>query len=176
MIGNREQAMLYIMGLPDDAIVEIQEWKPKRSNKQNSYYWVLATQIANVMRMSKTVVHNLLLRDYGQPIFIGGEKHYSLIPDTDKAEKDVLNQEEYHLKPTGFVRDHNGKMYRAYSSILGSKFYNTQEMSILLDGCIQEAKSVGIETLTPNEIARMRQEDEAIEARRRKKRDSAGVQ
>ena len=86
MIGNKEQAVLYIMELPQDSRVEVKLWKPRRTAQQSSYYWALCTQIANRMKLSKTAVHNLMLRDYGQPIIIGGEKHYSLIPDTDEAE------------------------------------------------------------------------------------------
>lgn len=172
MIGTKEQAVLYIMELPQDAKVEVKPWKPKRTNQQNSYYWSLLTQIANRMKLSKTAVHNLMLRDYGQPIVIGGEKHYSLIPDTDEAAADVLNQEEVHLKPTSYVQNKGDKLYRAYCTILGSRYYNTKEMGILLDGCIQEAQSLGIQTLPPNEIERMRQADELIEKRRLAKRNT----
>ena len=171
MIGTKKQLINSLLDLPD-GMYELKEWKPKKSKSQNGYYWALCTEIANVMRLSKTVVHNMLLRDYGQPVLIGGEKHYSLLRDTDKVEKEVLKAEEYHLKPTSFVQNNNGKMYRAYYSLLGSKYYDTKEMSILLDGCIQEAESVGIVTLSRNEIERMKQEDAAIEEKRRKKRDS----
>ena len=38
----------------------------------------------------------------------------------------------------------------------GSSDYNTYEMSKLIDGCVQEAKYLGIETLTPEELERMK--------------------
>ena len=38
----------------------------------------------------------------------------------------------------------------------GSHTYDSGEMSILIDGVVQEAKQLGIETLTPNELERMK--------------------
>lgn len=172
MIGTKKQLVNELMDLPD-GMYELKEWKPKKSRNQNGYYWALCTEIADVLRKSKTEVHNLLLRDYGQPILAGGSKIYSLIKDNDRIEKEILKAETYHIKPTSFVKDKDGIMYRAYYSLLGSRYYNTKEMSILLDGCIQEAESVGIATLPRTEVERMKQEDAAIEARRRKKCNSS---
>ena len=174
MIGNKIKIMTWLMSLPDDAIIVAKIYKPKRSKQQNNYYWTLVTEIANVLRKSKTVIHNLTLRDYGQPLTINGERPFVFIPDTEQAETEVLKAETYHLKPTSHVRDgKEGTDYRAYTPILGSSQYNTVEMSILLDGCIQEAKAIGIETLPPEELKRMREEEKQLEER--KKRDSTGV-
>ena len=161
------------MTLQEDAIITAELYKPKRSKKQNAYYWTLVTKIANVMRQSKSVIHNVLLRDYGQPLTIDGERPYIFLPDTEEAEAEVLRAEPYHLKPTGHVKEGTkGVDYRAYIPLLGSSEYNTLQMSILLDGCVQEAKNLDIETLTPDEIARMREEDRKIEEMQRKKRDT----
>lgn len=40
----------------------------------------------------------------------------------------------------------------------GSSLYNTKEMSLLIDGVVRECKELGIETETPDEIERMKQE------------------
>jgi hypothetical protein len=37
----------------------------------------------------------------------------------------------------------------------GSSEFDTKEMSIFIDGIVSEAKELGIETMTPNEIARL---------------------
>ena len=37
----------------------------------------------------------------------------------------------------------------------GSSTYNTREMSVLIDGVVTEAKELGIETLTPDQIKEM---------------------
>ena len=177
MVGTKLKIIEWLMSLPEDSIIKAVLFKPKRSKQQNAYYWILATEIGNVMRKSKTVIHNQMLRDYGQPLLINGEHPYVFIPDTDEAEEEVLRAETYHLKPTGHIKEGKlGHDYRAYYPMLGSSEYNTAEMAILLDGTIQEAKALGIETLTPEEIDRMREEDRRIEERARKKHDSERVQ
>ena len=40
----------------------------------------------------------------------------------------------------------------------GSSTFDTKEMSVLLDGVVSECEAIGISTLTPNEIERMKQE------------------
>ena len=171
MIGTKLKIIEWLLKLPDDVVIIAKIFKPKRSKKQNAYYFALVTEIANVMRQSKTVIHNVMLRDYGQPLLINGERPYVFLPDTEEAEAEVLKAETYHLKPTGHIKEGNkGVNYRAYVPILGSSEYDTAQMSILLDGCIQEAKNLDIETLTPDEIIRMREEDRRVEEMQRKKR------
>ena len=49
----------------------------------------------------------------------------------------------------------NGKEYTHYKVYKGSSEFDTKEMSIFIDGIVEECKNVGIETMTPNEIAKM---------------------
>ena len=48
--------------------------------------------------------------------------------------------------------EERAQYFRVY---LGSSNYNTQEMSLLIDGVVEECKELGIETLTPQELAAM---------------------
>ena len=174
MIGNREKAILYIMSLPEGALVEVKEWKEKRSRQQNRYYWALVTRIAGKMNLSKSAVHNLMLRDYGQRAVVGGETPVVYLPDTEATEREILNSDTLHLKPTSFIKGGKRVNFRAYRLLLGSSYYNTAEMAELLEGTVQEAKSLDIETLTPQELQRMREEDEKHEKGKCKKHDSGG--
>ena len=64
-----------------------------------------------------------------------------------------------HLRPTAFTKVlDNGRLYRVYYVMRGSHTYDTKEMSRLIDGTVSEAKELGIETMTPNEIERMKQQ------------------
>lgn len=168
MILNREKAVLYIMALPEDAKVEVKPWKAKRSGQQNSYYWHLLTEVANLMRISKSEAHNRMLRDYGQPVMVCGQMILTAIPDTPEAEQTALRSETFHLKPTSKVQ--GGK--REYIHMKGSHEYKADEFSVLLDGCIQEAKNLGIETLPRHELEMMFKEDKRIEEKRLQKRDT----
>ena len=65
----------------------------------------------------------------------------------------MLEAEAYHLNPTSQVlTDRHGRPVRTYVFMRGSSDYDTKEMSVLVDGLVQEAQALGIETLTPREF------------------------
>jgi len=165
MIGKTIQILTFLYGADRDTVWEIKEKKEKRSLNQNSYYWVLLGKVADKLRQSKTVLHNQMLRDYGQRALIDDKPMWVILPDTEEAEQTTLNAETYHLKPTSQVKPGKGGMYRTYNLLRGSHEYNSQEMSVLIDGLVQEAQALGIETLTPLELEEMRRAQEDKENR-----------
>ena len=50
----------------------------------------------------------------------------------------------------------NNKEFTHYRIFKGSSEYDSREMSIFIDGIIQECENVGIPTLTQSEIERMK--------------------
>lgn len=133
-------------------------WVERRSLTANSYYWTLVERVADVMRLPKPEVHNLMLRRYGQVDRINGWVIPVQLPDTDEAERHALLAETYHIKPTSQVRmGDKGEMFRTYVMLKNSHELTTEEFSILLDGIIDDAKALGIETATPEEKERMLQ-------------------
>lgn len=133
-------------------------WKNGRSLDANGYYWVLQGQLAESIKVSKSFMHNQLLRRYGQIAIYGDQAVYVVIPNTDEASKKVDEDEHVHLKPTSQIKEgKDGRMYRTYMLLKGSHEYNTAEFSALLDGLISECKEVGIPTDTPEEIQRMKE-------------------
>ena len=136
--------------------VEIKKHRKKRSLTANAYYWSLLTKLADALKAPTTLVHNLILRDYGQMERYGGKIVYVVLPDTAEAEDKAGRAETYHLKPTSQIKCGNdGQTYRTWMLLRGSSTYNTHEFSRLLDGLIEECKAVGIETMTPAELARL---------------------
>lgn len=134
----------------------IKRYRKKRSLDANGYYWQLITQLANKLNASKDELHNLMLRRYGQLMIVDGQAVYTVLPDTEEAEKAILRAETYHLKPTSQVKQgKGGKTYRTYMMLKGSSEYDTAEMSALIDGLVSECKEQGIETLTSEAIRRM---------------------
>lgn len=154
--GTAEKLVVFLMGQDRSKIWELAPHKSRRSLSQNAYYWQLLGKTADAIRMSKPELHNRMLRDFGQIAWIDGQTVRVELPDTEKAEKTVLRSETYHLMPTVQVQEREGKIYRTYVLLRGSSDYNTWEMSVLLDGMIQEAQGQGIETLTPTELEAMR--------------------
>lgn len=142
MIGTPEELSRYLWNLDKEKLYEIKEHKQKRSLSQNSYAWLLINELANKMRLSKEEVYIGLLEDYSQCLMIPVEKG---------------------KKPNGFFKYYkyvattsiNGKEADYYKVFKGSSEFDTEEMSIFLDGVIQECKQLGIETLTPEQIALM---------------------
>lgn len=113
------------------------------------------------MRLPKPEVHNKMLRAYGQVQGIDGRIMTVTIPDTEKAERQTLLAEGYHVKPTSQVRlGTKNQLFRTYVLLKGSHELNTEEFSILLDGTIHEAQNIGIETITPLELEAMRAYEE----------------
>ena len=139
-----------------DLRLTVKVWKEKRSRDANAYYWTLTEKLAAAMKIGKPECHNMNLRDYGVLMMVDGHPIPVEIPDTDEAEKSVLRQDTFHLRPTSEVYERGGVMYRTYFLLRGSHSYDTAEMSALLDGVIEDCKSCGIETATPEEIERMK--------------------
>lgn len=169
MIGTARQIIRWLTDVTDEKKeFEVKEHHVKRTLNQNSYYWQLETQTANALRMSKTELHNRMLRDFGQLLIIDGQAARCMLPDTEETEKQVLSKETVHLKPTSqVVTMGDGKDYRTYCILRGSHDYSTKEMAILLDGLIQEAQQQGIETLPPHELQKMREYEAKLESRRK---------
>lgn len=159
MTGTAEQITIWLMRQENrDKLYDIKEHREKRSLSQNAYYWKLLSILARKLHVSNARLHNVLLRDCAIPFIIGGKMAMQPIPDTDEAENDVIEAATYHLKPTsGVITGADGGTYRWYIVLRGSSTFNVEEMSGLLDRLIEECKQQGIETLSTDEIERMRQ-------------------
>ena len=125
----------------------------KRSNDANGYYWQLVEKIAEAIHVSKPFLHNRNLRRYGQIATLDGKPMYLVLPDTDESQREIEESEMYHLKPTTQVKQgKDGLMYRTYMMLVGSSEFDTKQMAVLIDGVVSEAKELGIETMTPDQI------------------------
>jgi len=125
--------------------IQIKPHKKKRSNNANSYMWELCTQIGNVTNISKNDVYMQMLKDYGQSMLIPVEK--GLTPDG--------YTKYYEYECSSQINGKNADWYKCYK---GSSEYNTYEMSILLNGVVQEARNLGVKTKEDLEIERLIEE------------------
>lgn len=142
MIGTPEKISQYLWQLDKDKEYEIKEYKQKRSLNANAYAWKLITEIGNVLRKSKEEVYLQMLKDYGQSEIV------SMLSSISPSGY-FKYYEEFG---TGEVR---GKQFTHYKIYKGSSEFNSKEMSIFIDGIVQEAKQVGIQTLDDIEIERL---------------------
>ena len=135
--------------------VEVKEHRERRSLKANNYAWELMEQIAKASKVDKREVYHQMLMAYGTDKRIDGE----LYTVTLKAEIELsLKTDEYLYVHTSFIGESvlNGKLAYHYKVIKGSSEYNTKEMSDFIDGIVQEAQQLDIDTRTPDEIALMK--------------------
>ena len=127
--------------------------KSKRSLNANNYHWQLCEQIAKALKTSKYEVHNQLMIDYGCDwLDAYGQPTYVLMKDDDR----YLRKETEHYRPTDAVEDRKGTFYRWFVLLLPSHLMDSKQMSELIDGTVSEAQELGIDTRTPDEIARMK--------------------
>ena len=127
--------------------------KKKRSLDANAYFHVLVGKIADAMRISKPRCKNILVGRYGQVEYIKDD--IPAVIKTNISVSQMLEQETLHVMPCG-VEVQDGKEINFFRIYRGTHTYDTREMSILIDGTVQEAKELGIETMTPSEIERMK--------------------
>lgn len=134
----------------DKLRIKAVKYKEKRSLDANAYAWVLMTKIANHpdVSSSKEEIYEEMLQKYGA-LF---EDEDGYVTVTVKKTVD-MSKIDGHWK---FIKD-NGK-FASYIMIKGSSEYDTAEMSHFIDHIVDEAKELGIETATPDELERMKQE------------------
>lgn len=144
MIGNSQQIIQWLFQQKDlEKKFEIKEHRQKRSLNANAYCWALIGEIADVLRKSKEDVYLAMLRDYGQSEII-----------SVRSDINIIGYFKYYEKfGTGTV---NGKEFTHYKVYKGSSEFDTREMSIFIDGVIQEAQALDIQTLTPTQIAELK--------------------
>lgn len=143
MIGTAETLVKWLFNQERAKIFEIKEHKEKRTLTQNAYMWSLINEIANRMRLSKEETYLKMIKDYSQSMLV-----------TIRADIDVTKFFKYY----NFERETkiNGVDFKIYKVYEGSSQMNKNEFRVLLDGVIQEAQQLGICTLTPEEIERLR--------------------
>ena len=98
------------------------------------------------MDSSKEEVYEEMLRKYG--VIYKDEDGYITV--TVKKEVDMSKISGHWL----YYKD-NGK-FASYLMIKGTSEYDTAEMAKFIDMAVSEAKELGIETLTPDELERMK--------------------
>ena len=123
--------------------IEVKPYRAKRSLNANNYAWKIITEIANIVRASKDEIYLKMLKRYGQSDLISVLSH---IP--------VEHYFKYYEEAG--ESELNGKMFTHYRVYKGSSEFDSREMSIFIDGVVSEAKELGIQTETPDELAKMK--------------------
>ena len=126
------------------ALFEVRLWKRKRSLTQNAYYWALLNRLGLALGYPSDELHRHMLREYGS---------YDVF--TVRADVPIAKYFRYY-DVVGSGIGENGVRYSHVRAFKGSSEMDSGEFSKLLNGVIQECQQQGIETMTPEEAARLR--------------------
>ena len=125
--------------------LEVKQHRNKRSLDANGYAWVLMDKIAARMHIDKVDVYREAIKR------IGGVSETVCVQD--KA-VDRLRQ-GWEQNGIGWQTDTMPSKLKGCTNVIlyyGSSTYDTQQMSLLIDHIVQDAKALGIETMTPAEL------------------------
>lgn len=134
--------------------IRVTKHRKRRSLDANAYFHVLVGKLADKMRISKPRCKNLMIGRYGQPFYIDDSETAEAVIKTNIPADIMMENESVHCMPCGFKTEGEQELV-FYKIMRGSSTYDTMEMSILIDGTVNECKDLGIETLTPDELERM---------------------
>ena len=149
-IDNAPAARRWIDQMSGDCTVTLGPKRRKRSLDANAYLWVLCDQIAKAIRATKEEVYRAAIKRVGV---------VDVIPMREDAAAEWCRR--WRSRGIGWVVETADAGLDGWVEVLaywGSSTYSASEMSRLLDDVIEEAKGLGIETATPEQLALMREE------------------
>ena len=139
MIGEKETVLRWLQDQPAGRY-ECNKAKRKRTLTQNSYYWALLSELAGALGLSNDELHFQLLKRYSTPE-----------PFVTFKNVDVSKFMRYYEK-----RAENDRCI-SYLFYTPSSEMDTKEFKRLLDGLISECQEVGINTLSAEEYALLKE-------------------
>lgn len=125
-------------------VCEITYHREKRSLDANAFAWALIDKIAKKLGSSDDEIYTEMLRKYGIKDYVAA------LPQSEEVLKKVYRVVE-PIKDTNI----NGTPAKTFKLVRGSSTYDSLEMSQFINGIVEEAKALGIETLTPDELSQM---------------------
>lgn len=133
--------------------IEIKRHREKRSKDANAYFHVLVNKIAEGQGLGNDEVKKSLVVEYG-----------ALAKDDDgytvgfKLPASVNIDTIYPYAKVFDVREENGRTFNCYLVYKHTHELDSKEMARLIDGAIYVAKDMGIETDTPEQLAKYKDE------------------
>lgn len=145
MIGNKEQIKQELENIKDNKkLYRFEPYKEKRSNQANKYFWELLGQLCLEMGLDTIEEYKKRVRQLG--VFRYWEIDKDNVATFNKMWSD--NGIAWFTDVVDIAE--NGKI--GINAYYGSSSYNTKQMAKLIDGVVQDCKSIGIETETPENI------------------------
>lgn len=127
--------------------IAIKKWHQKRSLNANAYMWVLCDKLAEKLNIGKEEVYRRHIRE------VGVSRVIELSEDISKT---VFTA--WQKLGVGWFVEESAERDGIITAFLyyGSSAYNTTQMSRLIDSVVGECEIQGIQTATPDELAKMK--------------------
>lgn len=140
-----ESELTPLLGVNNGLKISLGKWRETRSLNANAYAWVLMDKIANKLKTTKEEIYREIVSRVGV---------FEVLPIKKVALESFYRR--WQAKGLGWVCENLGdcKNLKGYETIVayyGTSTYNTEEMSRFINEIIEEAKKLGIDTITPNE-------------------------
>ena len=135
-----------------DLDMSLKEHRQRRSLSANAYFHLLVNRIADALQSSDEEVKRNLVTEYGA---LDADEDGQLIGFKLPASVDVGRI--YPYTRCFDTRRESGKLFKCYLVYKRTRSMNSREMARLIDGAIQEARELGIETDTPEQLARYKE-------------------
>lgn len=135
----------------NDITIKIKKYRKQRSRDANAYAWVIIDKIAEVLSINKVEVYKNAIRS------IGGVSETVCVLDS-AVEKLRKGWENHGI---GWQTEVMPSKIEGCSNVIlyyGSSMYDSKQMSLLIDNLVQDAKNLGIETDTPEQLARYKEQ------------------
>lgn len=130
--------------------VEIKRYREPRSKNANAYFHVLVNKIAEAQRLGNDEVKRQLVLEYGA---LATDETGSVLGAMLPASASMDDFYPYAKWYKSKVLD--GKEYDCYLFYKQTHTLDSKEMARLIDGTITVAKELGLETMTPDQLARL---------------------
>ena len=131
-----------------DLMVQVKEYRKKRSLDANAYFWVLCDKVAEAVGSSKEEIYLKKVRKYGV------WKDYAIAEEEADEEMEMWAKIGIGWFCERFVNckiDKCAKIRKYY----GSSIYNSKQMWRLINSIIDDCHELGIPTMTNKEIERL---------------------
>lgn len=128
-----------------DVDLTVKRYRHKRSLDANAYAWVLVDKIAARMRLSKSQVYKDHIRA------LGGVSETVCVQD--RAVERL--RQAWSKNGLGWQSETFPSKIEGCTNVTlyyGSSTYDTAQMSALIDALVQTCKSLGIETMPPEQL------------------------
>lgn len=146
---NDFKQMVDDLGKKERLTIEVKPYRERRSLDANAYFFVLADKLAEKTGVPKETIYREAVKNVGGVSEVVCVKNSAVERLCEAWQRNGLGWQVDTI-PSKIEGCTNVVLY------YGSSTYNTEQMSRLIDNIVQDCKAVGIETMTPDQIAEMK--------------------